>query len=414
MERSDHRFAAGPCSLGNGASNDDRRCARAPRSIAMPLLTAQGRMTRVAHEHRHDHASHEESRSARAGGATEHAAQGDTHAANVIYTCPMHPQIRQIGPGNCPICGMTLEPLVASTEAEPNAELIDMTRRFWIGLALAAPVLVLEMGGHLFNLHHLHCAAGIELASAHFGDAGRDLGWLAVFCSRRAVARDTQSEYVHAHRHGNGRRLDLQRHRNIGAVALPAGVPQRSTALSRSISRRRRLSPSLFCLDKFSNCARGNRPAAPYARSRSRAKNGDADQGRWIRRRSCAGSCAGRRPPARASRRKGPCRRRTSRGPQFGRQVHGHRRIHAGDQDRRRQGHRRHAQSDWRLRDARRQGWPRHRALAHRRDGRLRAAKPRANPAPRRSSLGLVRARSSSSSPFLPSLPGRSGDRSRA
>jgi heavy metal translocating P-type ATPase len=112
-------------------------------------------MTRVAQEHRHDHASHEESRSARAGGATEHSAQGDTHATNAIYTCPMHPQIRKIGPGNCPICGMTLEPLVASTEAEPNAELMDMTRRFWIGLALAAPVLVLEMGGHLFNLHHL-------------------------------------------------------------------------------------------------------------------------------------------------------------------------------------------------------------------------------------------------------------------
>jgi heavy metal translocating P-type ATPase len=112
-------------------------------------------MTHVRHEHRHDHASHEESRSPRAGGATEHSTHGDTHASNVIYTCPMHPQIRQIGPGNCPICGMTLEPLVASTEAEPNAELIDMTRRFWIGLALAAPVLVLEMGGHLFNLHHL-------------------------------------------------------------------------------------------------------------------------------------------------------------------------------------------------------------------------------------------------------------------
>jgi len=109
----------------------------------------------VAQEHRHDHASHEESRSARADGATEHSAQGDTHATNAIYTCPMHPQIRKIGPGNCPICGMTLEPLVASTEAEPNAELMDMTRRFWIGLALAAPVLVLEMGGHLFNLHRL-------------------------------------------------------------------------------------------------------------------------------------------------------------------------------------------------------------------------------------------------------------------
>ncbi|MBG0792075.1 copper-translocating P-type ATPase [Methylocystis sp. H62] len=121
----------------------------------MPLLTAQGRMNRVAQEHRNDHASHEGSEPAGAGGATEDAAERETHASNVIYTCPMHPQIRQIGPGNCPICGMTLEPLVASNEAQPNAELIDMTRRFWIGLALATPVLVLEMGGHLFNLHHL-------------------------------------------------------------------------------------------------------------------------------------------------------------------------------------------------------------------------------------------------------------------
>src|SRR5260221_7441642 len=54
-----------------------------------------------------------------------------------IYTCPMHPQIRQVGPGSCPICGMALEPVIASAEAQPNAELIDMTRRFWIGLVLA-------------------------------------------------------------------------------------------------------------------------------------------------------------------------------------------------------------------------------------------------------------------------------------
>jgi Cu+-exporting ATPase len=68
-----------------------------------------------------------------------------------IYTCPMHPQIRQEGPGSCPICGMALEPLEAATEAGPNLELIDMTRRFWIGLALAVPVFVLEMGGHVFG-----------------------------------------------------------------------------------------------------------------------------------------------------------------------------------------------------------------------------------------------------------------------
>jgi Cu+-exporting ATPase len=66
-----------------------------------------------------------------------------------VYTCPMHPQIRQAGPGSCPICGMALEPEVASLHDTPNPELADMTRRFWIGLALALPVVVLEMGGHL-------------------------------------------------------------------------------------------------------------------------------------------------------------------------------------------------------------------------------------------------------------------------
>ncbi|ABD08564.1 Heavy metal translocating P-type ATPase [Rhodopseudomonas palustris HaA2] len=72
-----------------------------------------------------------------------------------IYTCPMDPQIRQVGPGSCPICGMALEPELVSLDAPPNAELIDMTRRFWIGLALALPAVVLEMGGHLVGGHGL-------------------------------------------------------------------------------------------------------------------------------------------------------------------------------------------------------------------------------------------------------------------
>jgi len=66
-----------------------------------------------------------------------------------IYTCPMHHQIRQVGPGACPICGMALEPEIPTAEAGPNAELADMSRRFRIGLVLAAPVFVLEMGGHM-------------------------------------------------------------------------------------------------------------------------------------------------------------------------------------------------------------------------------------------------------------------------
>jgi P-type Cu+ transporter len=72
-----------------------------------------------------------------------------------IYTCPMHPQIRQVGPGFCPICGMALEPELVSAVAAPNPELADMTRRFWIGLVLTLPVVTLEMGGHLTNLHML-------------------------------------------------------------------------------------------------------------------------------------------------------------------------------------------------------------------------------------------------------------------
>ncbi len=72
-----------------------------------------------------------------------------------LYTCPMHPEIRQVGPGACPICGMALEPLLATAETGPNAELIDMTRRFWIGLVIAIPVFALEMGGHVMDLHML-------------------------------------------------------------------------------------------------------------------------------------------------------------------------------------------------------------------------------------------------------------------
>ncbi|MEK8094922.1 copper-translocating P-type ATPase [Methylocystis sp. IM3] len=117
----------------------------------------------MSHEQHHDHSGH----------GRFHGHQGHPHtptpeqpdraglkqparlaAEGIIYTCPMHPQIRQLGPGNCPICGMALEPLVTTAEEAPSAELTDMTRRFWVGLALTVPVFVLEMGGHFFNLHH--------------------------------------------------------------------------------------------------------------------------------------------------------------------------------------------------------------------------------------------------------------------
>nr|WP_297186441.1 heavy metal translocating P-type ATPase [uncultured Porticoccus sp.] len=68
-----------------------------------------------------------------------------------LFTCPMHPEIQQQGPGDCPICGMALEPEEITADSEPSAELLDMTRRFWLGLILALPVFILEMTSHFLH-----------------------------------------------------------------------------------------------------------------------------------------------------------------------------------------------------------------------------------------------------------------------
>ena len=83
------------------------------------------------------------------------AAEAAQTPAGTIYICPMHPEVRQVGPGSCPICGMALEPELFTLDEGPNPELVDFRRRFWIALALTAPVFALEMGGHLFGLHTL-------------------------------------------------------------------------------------------------------------------------------------------------------------------------------------------------------------------------------------------------------------------
>ncbi|KMO37030.1 heavy metal translocating P-type ATPase [Methylobacterium ajmalii] len=80
------------------------------------------------------------------------ATKADPVPEGTIYTCPMHPEVRQVGPGACPICGMALEPAMVGADEGPSEELVDMTRRFWVGLVLTLPVFVLEMGGHLFGL----------------------------------------------------------------------------------------------------------------------------------------------------------------------------------------------------------------------------------------------------------------------
>lgn len=66
---------------------------------------------------------------------------------DVIYTCPMHPDVRQVGPGNCPKCGMSLEPLMPHAE-EDDSEVRTVRRKFWIALALALPVVIIGMAPH--------------------------------------------------------------------------------------------------------------------------------------------------------------------------------------------------------------------------------------------------------------------------
>jgi P-type Cu+ transporter len=113
--------------------------------------------------HRHSHAGRDY-HFCSAGCRGKFAAEPDRYVAGAapaaepvvegtIYTCPMHPDIRRIGPGHCPICGMALEPEVATSTTAPDPELAVMTHRFWIGLALAAPVFVLDMGGDMLGPH---------------------------------------------------------------------------------------------------------------------------------------------------------------------------------------------------------------------------------------------------------------------
>lgn len=97
-------------------------------------------MKQEHHEHNHNHPE-----------TTGHIPKSID--ADVPYTCPMHPEIRQNGPGNCPICGMGLEPETITGEEGENPELTDMRKRFWIGLVLTLPVFTLEMGSHVFDLH---------------------------------------------------------------------------------------------------------------------------------------------------------------------------------------------------------------------------------------------------------------------
>ena len=156
----DHKHAPGCCGGGSKASEPG-----AATTVTDPVCGMK--VDPATSKHRFDHAGTTH-HFCSAGCRTKFAADPDAYlrpkitapapaAPGAIYTCPMHPQIRQVGPGSCPICGMALEPVEVTAEAAPNHELADMTRRFWIGLVLTLPVFILEMGSHIpaLGLHGL-------------------------------------------------------------------------------------------------------------------------------------------------------------------------------------------------------------------------------------------------------------------
>ena len=132
------------------------------------------------HSHHHHHDHHEVSPDQ----IKQPHHQAEKENSEGVWTCPMHPEIRRSGPGSCPVCGMALEPLVATASTGPSDELHDMTRRFWLGLLLAFPVLVLEMGSHLFpelrnTVQHMAAVAS--------GLPCRVVVWLAILRPGRNV-----------------------------------------------------------------------------------------------------------------------------------------------------------------------------------------------------------------------------------
>lgn len=102
------------------------------------------------------HAGHASCRHGDGAHGHKHAGKPPvTAAAGSQWTCPMHPEILRDGPGDCPICGMALEPLTPTLDTGPNTELLDMQRRFLVGLVLSLPLLALEMGAHVFDVGRL-------------------------------------------------------------------------------------------------------------------------------------------------------------------------------------------------------------------------------------------------------------------
>ena len=177
------------------------------------------------------------------------------------YTCPMHPQIVRSGPGSCPICGMALEPRTVTAAPEENPELRDMTRRFWIGVVLTAPLLAIAMGSMLWPRFHggdrhprdlltvlsLTRSSVDRIPARH---SGRSLVRPPILPALLDVARQPQPEHVHPDRPRHRRRLRVQRCRDGRAADFSRVRSAAWADIPTSTSRPPPPSPRSSCSDR--------------------------------------------------------------------------------------------------------------------------------------------------------------------
>ena len=232
---------------------------------------------------------------------------------------------------------MALEPLIATADTGPIAELVDMTRRFWIGLALSRAGVALEMGGHLPALQSPDRPDSFELDPARARHAGRAVGGLAVLRARLALDRHAQSQHVHADRHGHRRRLALQRGRDACARASSRRPSAASTARSPVYFEAAAVITVLVLLGQVlelrarQTTSGAIRALLDLAPKTARRICDDGSERGGPSRQSQVGDRLRVRP---GEKRAG--RRHRDRGASHGRRVDGHRRIDAGQQGDRR------------------------------------------------------------------------------
>ena len=178
------------------AANPDKSAVHAGRTYYFCSTRCVDKFNANPHAYMHEHGA----------GSDQAGPEKPSADSDAIYTCPMHPQVRQFGPGNCPICGMALEPLVASA-SEDTSELDDMKRRFWVSGALTLPLLVVTMSEFVPGLDLYH-SFGTEV-----------FNWLQAVLATPVVlwggwpffVRDLEAQHVQPDRAGHGGGVYVQR-----------------------------------------------------------------------------------------------------------------------------------------------------------------------------------------------------------